>query len=209
MKQQRVYRELREAIYSGQLKPGQKLVERQLALKFATSRVPLRESLLRLVSEGLVRHTPGRTSFVEDLTADDVQEIWLMRRTLEPVAARLVAQGSQRRSVAKRLLLLADRMAKYLRADQDARSAECDLEFHLTIIEATKSPRLVRAYELSHVPMLMSRLTGERGEPDELLQQHVEYARLIEQGTPDAAEQYARWHVIEIADRMPSGGQNS
>lgn len=207
MKQQQVYSELRDAIYSGALKPGEKLVERQLAQKFATSRVPLRESLLRLSSEGLVRHAPGCTSFVEDLTPADVEEIWLMRRTLEPVAARFAAQSSQRRSVARRLLSLADRMAKYLRANQDARSAECDLEFHRTVMEASKLPRLIRAYELSHVPMLMSRLVSERGEPDQLFEQHQEYSRLIKQGAADAAEQYARWHVIEVADRMPSGGQ--
>ncbi len=207
MKQQRVYSELRDAIYSGLLKPGQKLVERQLALKFATSRVPLRESLMRLMSEGLVRRAHGRTSFVEDLTADDVQEIWLMRRTLEPVGARLATESSRHRSVARRLLSLTDRMTKYLRANQVARSAECDLEFHRTLIEASKSPRLIRAYELSHVPMLMSRLTGERGKPDLLWQQHHDYARLIEQGAADAAEEYARQHVVEIADRMSSGGE--
>jgi len=205
MKQHRVYTQLRDAIYSGRIKPGARLVERRLAEEFQTSRVPLRESLLRLTTEGLVRRSPRRTSYVEDLTAEDVAEIWLMRQTLEPAAARLAAAKSDKSFIAK-LHRLADKMADQLQRGRRAASAESDLEFHRTIVESCGSARLLRAYDLSHVPMLMSRLKGERGNPDILRRQHHEYACLLEEGDGDAAERYAREHVVDIAGRMLGGG---
>lgn len=204
MKQHRVYTQLRDAIYSGRIKPGARLVERRLAEEFQTSRVPLRESLLRLTTEGLVRRSPRRTSYVEDLTAEDVSEIWLMRQTLEPAAARLAAAKTDKKFTVK-LHRLADRMADQLQRGRRAASAESDLEFHRTIVESCGSARLLRAYDLSHVPMLMSKLQGERGNPDVLRRQHHEYAALLADENADAAELYARRHVIDVADRMPSG----
>lgn len=205
MKQHRVYTELRDAIYSGRIKPGAPLVERRLAEEFQTSRVPLRESLLRLMSEGLVRRNHRQTTYVEDLSAADVAEIWLMRQTLEPVAARLAVAKVDQKLIAK-LHKLADRMADQLERGRLTASAQTDLEFHRTIVEASGSPRLVRAYDLSHVPMLMSRLTSERGRPAILRRQHHDYADTLAAGNAAAAENYARSHVEEVADRMPSGG---
>jgi DNA-binding GntR family transcriptional regulator len=204
MKQHRVYTQLRDAIYSGRIKPGTPLVERRLAEKFKTSRVPLRESLLRLMSEGLVRRSHRQTSYVEDLSAADVAEIWMMRHTLEPVAARLAAARPDPVVIAK-LHTLADRMANELEKGRLAASAETDLLFHRTIVECCGSPRLVRAYDLSHVPMLMTRLKEGRGNPDVLRRQHHQYAENIAIGNEAAAEEYARFHVSEVAGRMPSG----
>lgn len=192
---------MRDAIYSGRIKPGERLVERQLAKEFATSRVPLRESLLRLMTEGLVRRSPRRVSFVEDLTADDVEEIWLMRKTLEPVAAGLAAARQDRKSIQK-LYRLADRMADALARGNDRLSAELDLEFHRTVVEATGSGRLIRAYDLSHVPMLMSKLAGERGNPEVLRRQHLNYSAVIDRGDAAAAERLAREHVEQISRRL-------
>lgn len=203
MKQHRVYHRLRQAIYSGEIKPGEKLVERQLAEQFDTSRVPLRESLLRLMSEGLVRRTPRKTSYVDELTADDVAEIWLMRQALEPLAARLAALRPDR-SFVKRLFELADRMADELQRGRHKSSAGSDLEFHRLVVEASQSPRLIRAYDLCHVPMLMSRLEVELNPPElpeTLRRQHRKYVELIERGDADGVERYAKDHVIEVATR--------
>jgi DNA-binding GntR family transcriptional regulator len=202
VKQHRVYLRLRQAIYSGEIKPGEKLVERQLAEQFDTSRVPLRESLLRLMSEGLVRRTPRKTSYVDELTADDVAEIWLMRQTLEPLAARLAALRPNRTFV-KRLFKLADRMADELQRGCRKVSAGSDLEFHRLVVEASQAPRLIRAYDQCHVPMLMSRLEeGDHPElPEALRRQHWKYVELIERGDADGVERYARDHVIEVAQR--------
>ncbi|MFA9480484.1 GntR family transcriptional regulator, partial [Phycisphaerales bacterium AB-hyl4] len=79
-----VYHKLKKWIYRGQLTPGQRLVEMDLAHRVGTSRIPLRESLRRLESEGLVRSIPHKATFVAELTPADIREILFMRRLLEP-----------------------------------------------------------------------------------------------------------------------------
>lgn len=200
MKQHRVYQQLRRAIYTGQIKPGEKLVERRLAEEFETSRGPLRESLLRLMSEGLVRRDPRRTSYVDEVALTDLQDIYLMRLTLEPIAARLAALRPKRDFV-RRLYKLTDRMAKQLEKGKPVDSAETDFEFHRTIVEASQSERLLRAYDLSHVPMLISQLSEEWGNPDALKNIHLEIVQFIEQGAADDAEKAVRKHVERAAKR--------
>jgi len=207
MKHRQVYEQLQSAIYSGRIRPGDKLVERKLAEEFQTSRVPLRESLARLVSEGLIRRVPGETCYVEDLTMADVREIWLMRSLLEPAAARFAAERAER-GVVERLLELADRMADELQQGHDEASATLDLEFHRVMVNASRSPRLIRAYDLTHVPMLMSRLIRIQDAAEELREQHQKYALLIGKGDAAGAEQFAREHVAEVSLLFSGDGKS-
>ncbi len=199
-----IYKKLRQAIYSGQIKPGEKLVERKLAEMFDTSRVPLRESLLRLTSEGLVRSTPGKTCYVEDLTATDIREICLMRMALEPLATRLAAEQPDRRFT-KRLKTLIDRMIRQFDQGRRAAASETDLAFHREIVLASNSPRLIRAYEAMHLPLIMYRLTLEPGDVSRMMREiHEEITLQIELGNGEAAEQAAHIHLEEVTRNVLS-----
>lgn len=198
MEQQRVYEQLRDAIYSHQIKPGEKLRERQLALRFKTSRVPLRESILRLASEGLITRAHKQSSFVQDCTDEDVREIWIMRRLLEPQAARLAAEQRDRSFVAK-LYLLADRMGRQLEQKRRSQAIRSDNEFHRVIVEHSGCKLLLRSYDLLHIPVRL-RLPIQWPVPDQIRKQHRNYARIIEQGDADRAEQVARAHVAARGD---------
>ena len=68
VRSERAYRHLKDILYEGPLSPGQRLVERELAEKLSISRIPLRESLIRLESEGLVRSVANIATFVEDFS---------------------------------------------------------------------------------------------------------------------------------------------
>jgi DNA-binding GntR family transcriptional regulator len=81
---------LREAIISGQLKPGQPLVQSRLAAQFGVSRAPLREALNRLEEEGFVKTIPYKGSAVAPLTHKDVDEIRSLRKMLEEFAGQLI-----------------------------------------------------------------------------------------------------------------------
>jgi DNA-binding GntR family transcriptional regulator len=194
MKQHRIYHELRRAIYTGKIKPGEKLVERRLAREFATSRGPLRESLLRLMSEGLVRRSPRRTCYVEELTLQDVYDIYLMRLTLEPTATRLAARAHNRELVRK-LEKIVQRLATCVERGRTDESAEADYDFHREIVLASGSPRLIRAYDVAHVPMLISQLSAHWGRADVLRDLHLELVSLLRAGAADEAEAAARVHV--------------
>jgi DNA-binding GntR family transcriptional regulator len=76
-------RQLREEILSGQLAPGQRLVEDQIRLRFSISRAPLREALRSLAQQGLVEHLPRRGARVTELTPTDVDQLFAIRRVLE------------------------------------------------------------------------------------------------------------------------------
>ncbi len=76
-------RQLREEILSGQLVPGQRLIEDQIRLRFSISRAPLREALRSLAQQGLVEHLPRRGSRVSDLSPVEVDQLFGIRRALE------------------------------------------------------------------------------------------------------------------------------
>lgn len=85
---ERVTSSLRDAILNGQLKPGQKLVERELCSALDISRTLLREVLPQLQAEGLVKSVAHRGPSVASIQADDIREIYQVRRVLEALAVR-------------------------------------------------------------------------------------------------------------------------
>src|SRR5688572_32659560 len=87
----RLYRTLKREILSAAIAPGQPLAETELARQLGASRTPLREALIRLEADGLVRIEPRRGAFVQQLTVSDFLEINELRLVLEPYAARAAA----------------------------------------------------------------------------------------------------------------------
>src|SRR5262245_4986132 len=83
---------LRRAIVTGELAPAVHLNEPLLAQRFGVSRMPVREALVQLEHEGLVRSEPGRGSFVVGMSPKDVQELYDVRLMVEVQAGRLAAQ---------------------------------------------------------------------------------------------------------------------
>ncbi|HWH98982.1 MAG TPA: GntR family transcriptional regulator, partial [Propionibacteriaceae bacterium] len=79
-------RQLREEILTGQLAPGQRLIEDQIRLRFAISRAPLREALRSLAQQGLVEHLPRRGMRVTELSATDIDQLFGIRQALERYA---------------------------------------------------------------------------------------------------------------------------
>lgn len=88
-----VFDALVEEILTGDLPPGEPLVERALAKRFGLSRTPIRELLLRLQNERLVDFYPNQGAFVRRLTAKDVRDLFHLRQALEPLAAELAAHN--------------------------------------------------------------------------------------------------------------------
>ncbi len=194
-----VYRRLKMWIYRGQLPPGQRLIETQLAGRLGTSRIPLRESLRRLESEGLVRSIPNTATFVAELSPDDIREILFMRKLLEPPAARLASQHGTPRLFAY-LHRLAQRMGTAAKEDQLPLLHQLDSRFHHAIVKGSRCSRLLRAYESCHIQIVGPRVGFEdlKWETGELTEQlHCRLADLIAAGQGEAAERFAR----EVLDR--------
>ena len=97
----RAYQELKQIILEGQVAPGKKLKEGDLAEALGISRTPVREAINRLEKEGLVEIFPQRGAFVVEFTEKDVFELFLIRENLEGLAARLAAEKISESSLAK------------------------------------------------------------------------------------------------------------
>jgi DNA-binding GntR family transcriptional regulator len=132
---------LRDLMARGDLAPGTHLVETEVAQKLGVSRGPLREALRILETEGLVRSSPGRGSFVAEISARDVQEIYSLRTILEEEALRLAILNATAEDISG----LEDNLASMFTAAEAGNYAQVldrDLEFHMRIWKMAGHQRL-------------------------------------------------------------------
>ncbi|MDI3500468.1 MAG: hypothetical protein PWP22_239, partial [Thermoanaerobacter sp.] len=87
-----VFDYMKDAIITGKLKPGERLMEVQLAEKLGVSRTPVREAIRKLELEGLVVMVPRKGAYVADLDAKDLLNVLEVRSSLEGLAASLAAE---------------------------------------------------------------------------------------------------------------------
>jgi DNA-binding GntR family transcriptional regulator len=153
--------EVRKQILSGDLAPGTKLGETELAEEFGVSRGPVREALRELARDGLAVDLPRRGTFVTEPTAADLEELYVVREALEVAAARLaIAKGHD-----KDLRRLRDKSAAVDKAyaEQDLVKAwQADLDFHKTLFELAGNRRMIRMYDqLATQSLLLMRASLE------------------------------------------------
>jgi DNA-binding GntR family transcriptional regulator len=135
--QARTVEALRTDILTGALTPGAQLVQEDVAERLGVSRIPVREALQLLASEGLVSHQPNRGYFVTELSVVDLQEVYRLRQILEAEAIRQAVPALSDADV-KRLRELA---AAVPHADD---IAAANRRFHFALFEAAGMPRLTR-----------------------------------------------------------------
>ena len=99
---------IRQAISRGDLKPGQRLVESDVAEQMGISRAPVREALRQLETEGLVVSEPHRGTFVAEVSATDLWEIYTLRAAIERLAVRLVTEKASAEMLAQLQQAVAD-----------------------------------------------------------------------------------------------------
>ncbi|NUW36689.1 GntR family transcriptional regulator [Nonomuraea sp. SMC257] len=141
--QQFVLGELRRAITTGRLRPGDPIRQEALAEELDVSRVPLREALKTLQGEGLVTYQAHRGYFVERLSLADLREVYLIRELLEAEAVRRAAGriGDEALRAAERAQAEVEEAAA---AGDVLAMAAANRRFHMTIFEASGLPRMVR-----------------------------------------------------------------
>jgi DNA-binding GntR family transcriptional regulator len=135
--------QIRDMIMEGTLPPGSRIDQAELTERFAVSLVPVREALARLQSSGLVRIVPHRGVFVEELSAEELVDIYGMREVLEEYAARLAAEHLATGDVAHLEQLLRE---QELAADAAEFADFLDLNrtFHFVIYRAAQRPHLLQ-----------------------------------------------------------------
>lgn len=137
-----VFHTLREAILKGDLKPGERLMEIQLAEKLGVSRTPIREAIRMLEQEGLAVTMPRKGAEVAKMTLKDMEDVLEIREALDELAVKVACT----RISEEQLLRLKDTTARFEESTTTGnvkRIAEEDVAFHDIIYEATGNPKLV------------------------------------------------------------------
>ena len=137
-----VFEYLRNAILSGELKPGERLMEVTIADQLGVSRTPVREAIRKLEKENFVIMIPRKGAYVADLTKKDILEVLEIRIELEGFAAALAAERMNDTEREKLGRVIEDFNDCLINMDKK-RMMECDNEFHSLIFYASKNQRLI------------------------------------------------------------------
>lgn len=145
--------QLRHAILTHQLKPGQRLVEGQVAKAMDTSRGPVRDALLLLENEGLVIHYPHRGTFVAQLSLEDVEEIYSLRQAIESVAVEYLIKyaTSEQLDELETYVQKMNALAQQEYTPWDV--TDLDLDFHFTLCRLSGHRRVLEAWQLLSTQM--------------------------------------------------------
>jgi DNA-binding GntR family transcriptional regulator len=134
---------LRRAIVAGELRPGERIAQEEVAARIGVSVVPLREALRVLEGEGQVTYRPRRGYVVTELRVEDLAEIYELRRVLEGHTARRVLPGLDAAALARMREAARDCCAAAAAGDV-ARELEANRRFHFALFEGPGTGHAVR-----------------------------------------------------------------
>lgn len=136
-----VFNTLREAILKGELKPGERLMELQLAAKLGVSRTPIREAIRMLEQEGLAVTIPRKGAEVARMTEKDMEDVLQIRDALDELAASIACEQISEEELAE-LRHTMHEFEESTKTGDVKRIAEADVRFHDIIYHATRNVKL-------------------------------------------------------------------
>lgn len=204
--QKDAYTLILEAIDSGIYRPGDRLVESELAERFGVSRTPVREALQRLETQSMLARD-GRSLIVASLDHNQLAELYVVRAELEGLAARLAAKHATPEEV-RVLRGMVEEDRAHLN-DPEAMS-RANRRFHKQIHLASHNRYLVQQLDLVHRSMALLATTSlaAQGRSAAALAEHDAIVRAIEAGDGEAAQAALRAHIskaFETRLKLDSG----
>ncbi len=176
--------QVRHAILTGRLEPGEHLTETDLASRFDVSRTPVREALRTLQAEGLVELRPGRGAVVVDLRDESVEGLFELRVRVEGMAAQAAARRlsdadiDHLREIAQRIASLVESAHGRPGAADLTEIYERNATFHGLIVDASRSRAAARTFrELIHTVVLMR--TYQAFEPADMRRSSAHHLELV------------------------------
>ena len=168
-----VFNTLRQAILRGELKPGERLMEIQLANKLGVSRTPIREAIRKLELEGLVLMIPRKGAEVAEITEKNMRDVLEVRKALEELAVQLACEKITDEEI-EEMKKAAEEFKMILKSKDITEIAEADVRFHDIIYMATDNQKLIH---------LLNKLR------EQMYRYRVEYLK-----NPDVHEQLTQEH---------------
>lgn len=193
------YRRLLEEIGRGDLPPGARLRETELAERLGISRTPVREAIRQLEADGLVTHVPRQGATIRVLDYTEVMELYEMRAVLEGTAARLAARAASDMELDE-LVALNDELAA---ADDASLAYELNRQFHLTLLDAAKNRYLIKSVNALQKTLLIigPSTLAESERAKQAVREHAALLDALKARDGTRAEALMRAH-IEAAHRV-------
>lgn len=138
-----VFNTLRQAILTGELKPGERLMEIHLANKLGVSRTPIREAIRKLELEGLVTMIPRRGAEVAQITEKSLKDVLEVRRALDALSVELACDRISKEEL-DALAAACDTFEAATKTRDPKKIAQADVALHDIIVKATANSRLIQ-----------------------------------------------------------------
>lgn len=191
-----VFQTLRTAILKGDLKPGERLMELQLASKLGVSRTPIREAIRMLEQEGLARTIPRKGAEVAGMTEKDMEDVLQIRCVLEELAAKLSCQNITDEEM-RELKIAMVAFEEKTREGNVVELAKADVTFHDIIYRAADNPKLLVL--LNNLREQMYRYRTEYMKDDRihpvLIREHKEMVKALESRDQELVAREVRQHL--------------
>jgi DNA-binding GntR family transcriptional regulator len=189
-----IFEILQTEILEGDLPPGARVKEAELAERFGLSRTPIREALRRLETRGLLVHEPYRGMVVARLEPSAIAELYVMREVLDGAAARMAAQHATETEIAA----MENQIARDRKILDDPQSlAQSNRAFHMAIYRAAHNRFLMKSSDaLTEALALLGPTTlAAAGRGRQSIDEHATIVAAIRARDGDAAEAAARRHI--------------
>ncbi|MBZ9938441.1 GntR family transcriptional regulator [Mesorhizobium sp. BR1-1-16] len=171
---------IREAILSGRLKGGDRLIEDELAESLNVSRGPIRQAIFRLEQEGLVIHETHRGATVAQVSVEDAAEIYTLRKALERLAVTAACERATEADFVPLNAILTLFQSVPRASMTRRRVAELDIDFHDALFRASHHVRLYKAWESLRSQIFVFLLLRDGLPNDYLTSWYRDHSRLLD-----------------------------
>lgn len=192
---------LRRSIVKGELGPGTRLIEAEIAQQLGVSRGPLREAFRILETEGLLESYPGRGSFVAEVGERDIREVYSLRGFLEERAIRMAAENATAEDLQELERILASMFEAAKQGDSSG-VQELDFQFHRKIWEIADHHLLREVLEglTTRIRRFLAVQTELYGDLAEGISDHQQMLSALKNGDEDKAAEKILHHLQEASD---------
>ena len=200
-----VFTTMREAIINGDFKPGQRLMEVQLAEQMGVSRTPVREAIRKLELEGLVVMVPRKGAYVAGLSSEDVKEVLEIRAVLEGLAASLAAKNASAADI-EQLQEIVEKFKVAAEEKDVVKLINFDSDFHDVMYRASKNKKLIQLISALREQVQRFRVAyfTKIRSTQTLIEEHNDLVSSIVNNEPDRARAIAEKHISTTEKRITS-----
>ncbi len=201
-----VFENLRDAIITQVLKPGERLMEIQLADEMGVSRTPVREAIRKLELEGLVVMVPRKGAYVAGVSMKDIHEVYEVRSALEMLAVTLAAEritDEELNALEQQVLRESEEEAKKDGSDLD-NIIYIDSSFHDIIYQAARNQRLVQFVNILQEQLQRFRAASlaRPGRSKTALEEHKQIVEALSERNGELASKLAQEHIENAENAM-------